>query len=124
MEIPGSTHHYISADKLSVLHASWHKSKNLSIYCPLHCSGQLNPDHLAHIVCCQDDNSTNLFVLGWIMAFSEHTKFWVFHVIRKNESARVVEHTDFVALPEEISIFEPLFCLYLCNLSERTCQSV
>ncbi len=30
MEIPGSTHHYISADKLSVLRASWHKSKNLS----------------------------------------------------------------------------------------------
>ena len=76
-------------------------------YCPVHSSGQLNPDHLVHIVCIQDDNSTNLFVLGWIMSFSEHSKFWIFHVIRRNESARVVEHTDFVALPEEISILSP-----------------
>ena len=76
-------------------------------YCPVHSSGQLNSDHLVHIVCIQDDNSTNLFVLGWIMSFSEHSKFWIFHVIRRNESARVVEHTDFVSLPEEILILSP-----------------
>ena len=43
------------------------------------------------------------------MSFSEHSKFWIFHVhvIRRNESARVVEHTDFVALPKGISILSP-----------------
>ena len=76
-------------------------------YCPIHCSGRLDPDHLAHIVCSQDDNNTSLSVLGWIMSFSEHSKFWVFHVIRRNDCARVVEHADFVALPKEITIPTP-----------------
>ena len=76
-------------------------------YCPVHCSGQHNPGHLTHIVCVQDDTNTKLLVLGWIAPFSEHSKFWIFHVIRKNGTARVVEHTDFVALPAEISILSP-----------------
>ena len=60
-----------------------------------------------HIVCIQADNCPNLFVLGWFKYFSEHSKFSIFHVIRRNESARVVEHTDFVALPEENVILSP-----------------
>ncbi len=52
-------------------------------------------------MCCQDDNAARLAVLGWFAAFSEHTKFWVFHVIQRNDSARVIDigHANFVALP-------------------------
>ncbi len=73
----------------------------------MHCLKRIDSDHLTYILCCQDDNNTRLFVLGWITSFSEHTKFWVFHVIRRNDSARVLEHTDFVALPQEIMIPTP-----------------
>jgi len=52
-------------------------------------------------VCCQDDNVARLAILGWFAAFSEHTKFWVFHVIR------VVGHTNFAALPLETGIPTP-----------------
>ena len=76
-------------------------------YCPLHSSAQLDPDHLAHLVCVQDDHSTALCVFGWVASFSDTAKFWIFHVIRRNESARILEHDDFVALPQEISIHSP-----------------
>ena len=68
-------------------------------YCPIHCPAQFSPDHLAHIVCCQDDNVDRLAILGRFAAFSEHAKFWVFHVIQRNDCARVVGHTNFAARP-------------------------
>ena len=76
-------------------------------YCPMHCPGQLHPGHLAHIVCAQEDASTELSVIGWLAPFSEHSKFWVFHVIRRNDLGRIVEHTSFTALPTEIPILCP-----------------
>ena len=78
-------------------------------YCPMHCSERLNSEHLTHLVCCQDDNAARLAVLGWFAAFSEHTKFWVFHVIQRNDSARVIDigRTNFVALPQETGIPTP-----------------
>ena len=51
-------------------------------YCPIHCPAQFSSDHLAHIVCCQDDNVDRLAILGCFAAFSEHAKFWVFMSFR------------------------------------------
>ena len=76
-------------------------------YCAMHCPGQLNPGHLAHIVCAQDDASTELSVIGSFASFSEHSRFWIFHVIRRNEIVRIVEHTGFAAAPAEIPILCP-----------------
>ena len=71
-------------------------------YCPWHSAGRLDPKHLMHFVCVQDDNDEKLVVLGWIAPFHDQSKFWVFHVIRRSELAQVVEHKDYTALPAEM----------------------
>ena len=98
----------LHCSKQSVCPACFLAQINELEYCPIHCSERLNSDHLAHFVCCQDENVAWLTVLGWFAAFSEHTKFWVFHVIRRNDSARVIGHTNFAALPQETRI--PTHC--------------
>ncbi len=76
-------------------------------YCPLHSAHELHPTHLAHIVCVQGIADTKLSVLGWIASISDHAKFWVFHVVKRNEAAQVTEHADFTALPTETPILCP-----------------
>ena len=68
-------------------------------YCPWHSAGRLDPKHLMHFVCVQDDSDEKLAVLGWIAPFHDQSKFWVFHVIGRNELAQVVEHANYTALP-------------------------
>ena len=76
-------------------------------YCPLHSLAHLDPAHLVHFVCTQDDHSAALSVSGWVTPFSDIAKFWIFHVIRRNDCARILDHDDFVALPQEVSIHSP-----------------
>ena len=75
-------------------------------YCPIHSSAHLNPVHFAHFVCIQEDNDV-FRVAGWVTPFSDAAKFWVFHVIRRNDSVQVFEHDNFVALPQEVAIHSP-----------------
>ncbi len=63
--------------------------------------------HLAHIVCVQGTADTKLSVLGWIASISNQSKFWIFHVVQRNDAARVTEHADFTALPTEMQILCP-----------------
>ena len=78
-------------------------------YCPWHNTDRLDPKHLMHFVCVQDDNDAKLCVLGWIAPFRDQSKFWVFHVSKRNELAQVVEHKDYTALPAEMPVLRSHF---------------
>ena len=75
-------------------------------YCPIHSSAHLDPAHLVHFVCIQEDNAV-FRVAGWVTPFSDAAKFWVFHVIRRNDGVQIFEHDNFVALPQEVTIHSP-----------------
>ena len=75
-------------------------------YCPIHSSAHLDPAHLAHVVCTQEDNAV-FRVAGWVTPFSDAAKFWIFHVIRRNDGVQIFEHDNFVALPQEVTIHSP-----------------
>ena len=66
-------------------------------YCPWHNPDYFDCRHLGHFVCVQSDNDSVIRIFGRLGPCPDQPKFWIFHVVRRDELTHIIACKDFAA---------------------------